>query len=71
MHSSRRSGRTPRRPPSSPPAGPGLGVPKDAARALKWYDKAYVAGHWRSPLALAMLYAEGARRRRGGGLRPW
>jgi len=39
----------------------GLGVRKDAAKALKWYDKAYVAGHWRSPLALATLYAEGER----------
>jgi TPR repeat protein len=45
----------------TPTPSPGLGVPKDAARALKWYDKAYVAGHWRSPLALAMLYAEGER----------
>ncbi|KAI8464707.1 MAG: hypothetical protein J3K34DRAFT_525980 [Monoraphidium minutum] len=37
----------------------GLGVKRDVSAALKWYDRAYVAGHWRSPLALALLYADG------------
>lgn len=42
-----------------PPLLPGVGTPKSLARALHHYERAYDAGHWRAPYAMALLLEQG------------